>query len=109
MFELWLLLYCAAVGFVAAGLSSSLFQLVTRRQVAFSIPSPRILACFVAVVSFAFVGPYIVARGAVRAVRADKRPVTWLFGGLAVAGVWSACSGIVVLDLALAMRTSLLT
>jgi len=109
MFELWLLLYCTAVGFVAAGLASSLFQLVTRRPVAFAIPSPRIVACCVAAVSFALVGPYIVARAAVRAVRADKRPVTWLFGGLAVAGIWSACSGIVVMDFALAMRTSLLT
>ena len=109
MFELWLLLYCAAVGFVAAGLASSFFQLVTRRQVVFAIPSPRVVACFVAAVSFALVGPYIVARAAVRAVRADKRPVTWLVGGLAVAGLWSACSGILVLDLALAMRTSLLT
>jgi hypothetical protein len=108
MFELWLLLYCAAVGFVAAGLASSLFQLVTRRQVAFAVPRPRIVECFVAAVSFAFIGPYIVARGAVRAVRADRRPITWLVGGLAVAGVWSACSGIVVLDFALAMRSSLL-
>ncbi|MGV8840196.1 MAG: DUF6949 family protein [Bauldia sp.] len=108
MFELWLLLYCAAVGFVAAGLASSLFQLVTRRQVAFAVPQPRIVECFVAAVSFAFIGPYIVARGAVRAVRADRRPITWLVGGLAVAGVWSACSGIVVLDFALAMRSSLL-
>lgn len=109
MLEVWLLLYCAAVGFVAAGLASSFFQLVTRKPVVFAMPSPRIVTCFIAAVSFAFVGPYIVARGAVRAVRADKRPASWLWGGLAVAGAWSACSGIVVLDVALAMRTSLLT
>ncbi len=79
--EFLLLLFAAAVGFVAAGL----------------------VACLAAGASFALVGPYIVARGAIRARSVDKRPLGWLMAGLALAAGWSTCSGIVVLDLALSL------
>jgi len=105
--ELLLLVYATAVGFVAAGLAASLFQLVTSRPVAFVLPSTRLVSCFVAGLSFALVGPYIVARAAVRARWSDRKPLTWLAGGLALALLWSTCSGIVVLDLALSVRHSL--
>ena len=107
MREFWILVYASAVGFVAAGVISSLYQLVTRRQVAFSIPNPRFVSCFAAVVSFALVGPYIVARNTIRSRFVDRKPLSWLAGGFGLAALWSACSGILVLDVALAVRESL--
>ena len=107
MREFWILVYASAVGFVAAGVISSLYQLVTRRQVAFSIPNPRFISCFAAVVSFALVGPYIVARNTIRSRFVDRKPLSWLAGGFSLAALWSVCSGILVLDVALAVRESL--
>lgn len=103
-----ILLYAAAVGFVAAGIASSFYQLVTARPVAFVLPSGRLLACIAAGLSFALIGPYIVARTAIRLVTVDRRPATWLLGGFAIVLMWSACSGIIVLDLALSLRHGLL-
>ncbi len=107
MREFWILIYASAVGFVAAGVISSLYQLVTRRQVAFAMPNTRFVTCFAAVVSFALVGPYIVARNTFRTRFVDHKPLSWLAGGLGLAALWSACSGILVLDVALAVRAGL--
>jgi hypothetical protein len=105
--ELLVLAYATAVGFAAAGIASTFYQWVTARPVAFVLPSGRIVACVLAGVSFALVGPYIVARTAIRSVTVDRRPATWLVGGFAIVLLWSACSGILVLDLALSLRHGL--
>jgi hypothetical protein len=98
------LLYATAVGFVAAGSGASLYQLVTHRQAAFAVPKARFISCVAAVASYALVGPYIVATNALRTHFVDKRPLKWMAAGLGLAVLWSACSGIVVLDFALAVR-----
>lgn len=107
MSELLLFTFCIAVGFVAAGLTSSLVQLVTGRPVVFALPRASLIPCILAGVSFTVIGPYIVARGAVRASLTDGKPLTWLAGGLTLALLWSACSGIIVLDIALSMGRAL--
>ena len=102
--QLMILAYATAVGFAAAAIASSFYQLVTARPVAFALPNARPLPMILAGVSIALVGPYVVARAAVRAVTVDRRPASWLVGGFAIVFLWSACSGILVLDLLLSLR-----
>ena len=101
MTELFVFVFATAVGFVAAGLASSFFQLVTSRRVAFVMPGPHLGKSIAVGAAFAIIGPYIVARGALRAAFIDRRPLVWLAGGLALAAGWSFCSGLILLDLAL--------
>ncbi len=101
MFELILLAFAAAFGFAAAGTISALLQLFTNRPVAFAIPERGATAYLSAAVKFMLAGPYIVASAAFRARFVDHRSWGLLGGGLAIAAVWSACSGILLMDLML--------
>lgn len=102
-----LLGYVTAVGFVSAAIAGSLYQLVTARPAAFAMPSGRLTVCLAAAISFALVGPYIVARGTIARFRTQHPRPGLVAGGIVIASIWSACSGIVMLDLALAVRQSL--
>ena len=101
--ELMILVYATAVGFAASGMISTLMQSVTKRPVAFAIPNGGGgLVYFLTAISFALTGPYIVARATFRTSFAE-REWTMIGAGLFIAALWSSCSGILVLGLALSV------
>ncbi len=107
LFELAIALYATAWGFVAAGILSSFYQLVTDKPVRFAVELGTLWHGFVDILVCAFAGPFIIMRNAIRGRVIEHRPVGWLVASTAIAVGWSLCSGIVVMDLAFTMRASL--
>jgi len=103
MREALILAYATAVGFAASGMVSTLFQWVRGRPVAFALPNGGLPAYLLAALTIAVTGPYIVARLAFRARFAEQKSWAMLGGGLAIATLWSTCSGIVVLGFLLSV------
>lgn len=101
LFELVVALYVGSAGFVAAGLLGSLYQLVTDRPPHFNIDVGNILAAILGVSLCMFAGPFIIMRNAIRGRRLEGRPIGWLVASSTIAGMWSLCSGLVVMHLAL--------
>ncbi len=108
MFELAIAAYATAWGFVAAGIVSSVYQLVTDKPVKFSVELQTLWRGFLDVVLCALTGPFIIMRNAIRGRVQDHRPVGWLVASTAIATGWSLCSGIVVVNIALTMRHGLM-
>lgn len=108
LFELAIAAYAAACGFVAAGVLSSFHQLLTDRPVRFAIDLETMGKGFLGVLLCAFAGPFIIMRNAIRGRIQENRPVGWLVASTAIATGWSLCSGIVVVQFALAMRAGLI-
>jgi hypothetical protein len=99
--ELLLYAYVTAVGFVAAGLCTSLARLVTGRPLAFAVDPGAGLLVPAAVVARVIAGPAILMRGAIaRANEADATPAPLALATFAAA-LWSFLSGVVILDVTL--------
>ena len=94
--------FAIATGFVSAGILSSLYQLVTAEPARFDAVGDRVLSGLMMVIILMFAGPAILMRNAIRGRLIEHRPVGWLMASTAIAGAWSLCSGIVVLQFALA-------
>jgi hypothetical protein len=107
LFELAIAAYAAASGFVAAGVLASFYQWVTDRPARFGVTLDSILEGLCGVLMCAFAGPFIIMRNAIRGRRIERRPVGWLVASTAIATGWSLCSGVVVLQLVIAMRHGL--
>ena len=103
LFETLLLVYAAAVGFAAAGLAGSFYELLTARPPGFPNPRARLPALLAALAACAVTGPFIVARMLAAEWRAKRSSFGWSIAGVAVACLWSGCSGIVLLQLAVAL------
>lgn len=108
LYQLAVAAYATTCGFVAAGILSSFYTVITDRPVRFSIEIETLWRGLVDVVLCAFAGPFIIMRNAIRGRLIEQRPVGWLVASTAIAAGWSLCSGIVVVQLALAMRNGLL-
>lgn len=106
--EAMILAYCGAVGFACAGMSASLFRLVTSRPPRFALLGRSWFAAFTSFLFFAVCGPAILATASIRRQRDGSHSLGLAIGGLAVALLWSVCSGIIVLDIALAIRRELI-
>ena len=100
-FELLLVGYIASAGFVAAGVLGSLYQLITKQPPKFSFSGENVFAFLVEVFLCVFAGPFIIMRNAIRGRRIEKRPLGWLVASSTIAGMWSMCSGIMVMNVAL--------
>jgi len=100
--------YAAACGFVFAAVLATGYQLLANRPARFemvqdvgeSSPVGALMRVFLVI----WAAPYIIMRNAVRARLIERRPLGWLFASLFIAGVWSVCAGILVLNLAIGMR-----
>ncbi len=105
--EGFLILYCAAVGFVASGVAASFYKMMTKEPPGFALLGK---GWFAAVVTFLFcwlTGPAIVTDIVLRGRIADRAAVGTMLAGLFVAALWSICSGILVLDLVIQLRDTL--
>lgn len=102
--EVFVLFFAIASGFVAAGLTTSGFQMVTNRTLSFEIPDWPAFARFCLGFALIFSGPIILMRNAIRARIIEKRPIGWLAASTAISMSWSFILGLFVLQVALALR-----
>ncbi len=107
MGELFVAGFAMASGFVAAGVLASFYQLLTATPARFDFPGDKMSTGVVQVMLLMFAGPVILMRNAIRGRLIERRPVGWLAASAGIAAVWSLCSGIVVLEFALAIRDTL--
>jgi hypothetical protein len=101
MLDLLIVGYIACAGFVAAGLLGSLYQLVTSQPPKFNFAGETVTGIVAGVFMCIFAGPFIIMRNAIRGRRIENRPVGWLVASSTIAGMWSMCSGLVVMNVAL--------
>lgn len=101
LFDLLIVGYIACAGFVSAGVLGSFYQLITSEPLKFYIASEGLVIFLVAILLRVFAGPFIIMRNAIRGRRIEKRPIGWLVASSTIAGMWSMCSGILVLNVVL--------
>ncbi len=102
--ELIVLFFAVSAGFVAAGLTTSMFQLVTNQTLSFEIPDWPAFARFCLGFALIFSGPVIVMRNAIRARIIEKRALGWLAASTAISMSWSFVLGLFVLEVVIALR-----
>jgi hypothetical protein len=99
-----LIVYCGLVGFVAAGIAASFYKMVTSEAARFALLGQGWLAAVSTFLFFAVTGPAIIMDIALKR-RRESDAATWLVASLFVAGLWSVCSGILVLGLVLSLKS----
>lgn len=103
--DLILAAYIGCAGFVAAGILGSFYQLVTREAPKFAITLETWLRALSSFLLCVFAGPFIIMRNAIRGRRIEHRPIGWLVASSTIAGMWSICSGLVVMQFALGLAS----
>jgi len=106
MGDLGVFSYTIAVGFVAAGLISSAYQLVTNRQVAFELLYQRNAAAILGVLTLVIAGPAVIMRNAIRARLVEKRAGHWLALSTVLSAGWSFFQGVFILSIVIGARSS---
>ena len=99
--ELLVALYIGCAGFVAAGVIGSFYQLVTDQPLRFNFSVDSLFSAIISVGLCLLAGPFIIMRNAIRGRRIEGRPIGWLVASSTIAGMWSICSGIFVMQFAL--------
>jgi hypothetical protein len=99
-----LLLYACSVGFVSAGVGASFYKMITREDARFKLLGKSVPAAFTTFLFCALTGPMIITDVALKMVRSERNGLAWFCGSMMIAGMWSCCSGIVVLQLVLSLR-----
>ena len=100
-----LIIYCGAIGFVAAGIAASFYKMVTSEAAHFALLGSGWLATVSTFLFFAVTGPAIIMEGALKKRSGEGNVAAWLVARLVVAGLWSICSGILVLGLVLSLES----
>jgi hypothetical protein len=91
--------FALPIGFAVAGLIATAYQLVTQRPAGFGeLHQGSRLAALAAVPFLVFAAPYIIMRGAIRAIRADGQAVMPVIVATIVAGGWSLMCGTMVVS-----------
>ncbi|MEZ5841093.1 MAG: hypothetical protein R3D02_11955 [Hyphomicrobiales bacterium] len=102
--ELFIYSYAATVGFVSAGIIGSFYQLLTAEAPQFRVSDKSFLSGFGSVMLCCFSAPFIIMRNAIRGRRIERRPLGWLVASVAISLMWSACTGIILLEFIIALR-----
>ncbi|MBV1886575.1 MAG: hypothetical protein KUG61_05790 [Parvibaculaceae bacterium] len=101
MTELMVLLLTVAVGFVAAGLAGSIYQVATKKQISFQMWEENTAGLAMGVLALVVAGPNVILRNALRAQVIEKRPPMWLGLSAMISSMWSFLSGLFILNLLL--------
>lgn len=107
LFEITVLAYATAVGFVSSGIAASFYKMLTLQPARFRIFQGGYLASLTSVAFCALTGPMIVMDHAMERRRKDRLAVGWFLAGAGIAALWSCCVGMLVLEFALSVRDSL--
>ncbi len=91
-------LQALVLGFAVAGMLASAFELITERRASFSLLNSGGILAVASVPMLVFSAPFIILRNTVRGRRFEDRPVGFVMLATVIAGLWSLCSGRVVLD-----------
>jgi len=94
-------LFSIATGFVAAGLTSSFYRLVTNKPPSFQLTSEPMILQLAGVVTLVFAGPTVILRNALRAQVFENRPPVWMLLSSCIAVMWSFLSGVFLIGLLL--------
>ena len=105
--EILVTCFSIALGFVLAGLLSSLYQLVTSKPARFEMQAETILLGIAQTFLIMFAGPAILMRNAIRGRRIEHRNLGWLVASTAIAGAWSLCSGVMLLPFFIVVAQSI--
>ena len=105
--EILVTCFSIALGFVLAGLLSSLYQLVTSKPARFEMQAETIVLGIMQTFLIMFAGPAILMRNAIRGRRIEHRNVGWLVASTAIAGAWSLCSGVMLLPFFIVVAQSI--
>jgi hypothetical protein len=105
--ETLLLFYSGAVGFVASGIAASFYKMVTSEPAKFGPLGEGFLAAFTTFFFCGLTGPFIIVDQAIRLRRKERQPFRRLLAAIGLAGLWSCCSGVIVLELVLSLKESL--
>ena len=100
MSQTLLYLYVVAVGFAAAGICTSLVQLLTGQPLKFAFKPETFVVAIVGVFVRVMGGPAILMRNAIRGARIEGREAHWLALSTLIATFWSFFSGAVILETA---------
>ncbi len=98
--------FAIATGFVAAGLMGSFYQLVTNRQMTFELFEMNRIQLLFGIMILTLAGPAVIMRNAIRARLIERRPGHWLALSTAISAAWSLLSGVFILNIYLALRSS---
>lgn len=102
MHQVSVFFFAIATGFVAAGLTSSFYRMVTSKPPSFQLTSETTLGQIIAVVTLVFAGPTVILRNALRAQVFENRPPFWMLLSGCIAMMWSFLSGVFLLGVMLA-------
>ena len=102
-----LVLYCAAVGFVSAGIAASFFKMVTREPARFAMLGQGWMGTIATFLFCAVSGPAIVMDIVAKNRLTSREALGAIAAGVAVVLLWSVCSGVLVLDLVLQLQSTL--
>ena len=91
--------YVTAIGFCAAGLCTSAWNLVTGRPLKFGLQVDRTGHAVLGVFARVLAGPVIVMRNAIKGAVVEGRAPYWLALSTFISAVWSFFSGVVLLEL----------
>ncbi|HVZ14898.1 MAG TPA: hypothetical protein VG894_10610 [Bauldia sp.] len=105
--DAFLLIYCAATGFVASGVAASFYKMMTLESPRFALLGQGWLAAFATFLFCAVTGPIIVIDLVLRGRLNQSSAVGTVLAGVFIAGLWSICSGILVLGAVLSIRDTL--
>ncbi|MDH3195311.1 MAG: hypothetical protein OEL78_03245 [Hyphomicrobiales bacterium] len=94
-------LFCAAVGFAAAGAITCFYQLVTDQTAEFATEWRGWPAAFVAVLLSMFGGPFILARKVYVGIRLGEMGAMPAIMFVGLCFMWSTCAGVIYIDFAL--------
>jgi hypothetical protein len=104
--ELMLLGYCALIGFVTAGITASFYKLATSEPARFALLGEGAFGLATTFAFCAISGPAIIADLVVKRALPSSNTLAWLAGSLAVATLWSTCSGVLMVEFILALSNT---
>ena len=96
--------YIIVTGFVFSAVLGSFWQLFKSEPVGFSVTYSSWIAGFSGVIFCVFAGPFIIIRNSIRGRKIEGRPVGWIVAASGIASLWSFCTGLVIIQLALTFR-----
>ena len=99
MYEFLFYAYVTSIGFCAAGLCTSSWQLVTGLPLKFGLQAEHSIPAILGVFARVIAGPAIVMRNAIRGALKEGRTPLWLALSTFISTVWSFFTGVVVLEL----------
>jgi hypothetical protein len=99
-----LLLYCTVIGFVASGVTASFFKMATSKPARFAPLGEGAFGMASTLAFCAVSGPLIIIETALSGTLPRNNKLGWMAGCLLVALLWSACSGVVLVELIYSIR-----